>query len=142
MTACACTSDEGSSTKQAVGDDFETTEIVHGDAAVWWLSGDSELTSKTSSFTAIVSRLGCNSGVTGNVLEPQLDYGDTQVVVTFEVELASGGAHFCQSNREVPYEVVLLEPVGDRELVDGACLAEGEARTTSHCAQGGVRWQR
>lgn len=139
-SASACASDDGPSTHKSLTDEIESSDLVDGDAAVWSISRGVELTSETTSFTANVSRLDCNSGVTGKVLEPQLDYGDSQVILTFGVEPAAGGAHDCQGNQRVPYKVVLTEPVGARELVDGACLDDEEAGTTSHCSPDGVRW--
>jgi len=66
--------------------------------------------------------------------------GDTEIVVTFTVEAIAPGGHTCPGNDEVPFIVDLGEAVGDRELVDGACLSGGEAASTSFCAQGGTRW--
>lgn len=123
------------------GDDKSPEDTAPaGDAAVWSLPGDARLAESTTTFTAGVSRLDCSSGVTGTVLEPQIDHDDDRVVVTFVVERLPEGAADCQGNPEVPYEVVLDEPLGDRELVDGACLPGGEAEATSHCRNNGVRW--
>lgn len=111
-----------------------------GDTAVWSLQRDARLSEATTVFIANVQRLACNSGVTGRVLEPTVTYGDTRVVVTFAVQRAPDGDRTCQANRMVADKVELSEPLGDRELVDGACLAGGEAATTSHCRKNGVRW--
>ncbi len=105
------------------GDD----DILKGDAAIWSLERDIRLSASTTDFTAIIQRLDCNSDLTGTVLEPSVEYDDAQVTVVFVVEQAPQGAADCQANEEVPYSVVLSEPLGERELVDGACLSGSEA---------------
>ena len=75
--------------------------------------------------------------MTGRVLAPTVELTDAEVVVTFLVETDLDGGE-CPSNDAVPYEVDLGEPIGDRALVDGACL-EGGAVSTSFCADGAVR---
>ena len=114
--------------------------MAEAGAATWQIPKGSQLSTSTSSFTASVQRLACNGGVTGTVREPRVDYSDSRVILTFEVDGAASGAGDCQGNRAVRYEVVLSEPLGGRELVDGACLAGGEARTTAYCLPDGVRW--
>ena len=46
----------------------------------------------------------------------------------------------CPGNDEVPYEVRLDEPIGQRQLLDGSCRSGGEAASTSFCAAGAARW--
>ncbi|WP_435743063.1 hypothetical protein [Nocardioides sp. SYSU DS0663] len=111
-----------------------------GDPAVWHVADAAGLTASTTTLTADVQRLGCNSGVTGRVLSPVVEYSPTQVVVTFEVEADPDGGD-CPGNRAVPYDVELAEPLGDRALVDGQCRPGEAAATTSHCSSGGLRWE-
>lgn len=111
-----------------------------GDAAIWNVSRGAPVNGSATSVPVAVQRLACNSGVTGEVLEPTIDYRTNEVVVTIDVKPNGDGLHECQGNNRVPYEVVLTEPLGDRTLVDGQCVPGGEATTTSHCAGGGVRW--
>lgn len=59
---------------------------------------------------------------------------DTQVIVTFSVENNREGDATCPSNNWVKYAVDLGEPLGNRNLIDGACLTRGEAATTSFCS--------
>jgi hypothetical protein len=113
--------------------------VIPGDSAVWWPAKDARLRSSSTAFTVDVSRLGCNSGVTGKVLEPSVDYGASRVVLTFHVQPDSDGGT-CPSNERESYDVILTEPLNDRTLVDGQCLRRGEAATTSYCLPDGTRW--
>lgn len=109
-----------------------------GEAATW--ETRTALTSSSSFFTAHVSRLECSSGVTGDVLAPEVEYAAERVVVTFEVAENDEGDASCQSNAPVSYDVVLEEPLGDRLLVDGGCLPGAEAASTGLCGRDGTRW--
>jgi heat shock protein HslJ len=115
----------------------EVDPVVEGDTAVWDVDAAIPPAPSSTYFTVMVTRLGCNGGETGKVLEPDVSADGEQVVVTFSVEPMSGGD--CPSNNSVRYVVELGEPLGDRDLVDGACLA-GEAAATSFCSEGAVRW--
>ena len=110
-----------------------------GDAAMWSLVKRSRPGADTSRFTASVSRLGCNGGVTGQVYPPSVEYEDTRIVVTFAVNPVTGLSN-CQGNRSKPFEVVLAEPIGDRQLFDGQCLTGSPGEGTSFCEPDGVRW--
>jgi hypothetical protein len=110
-----------------------------GDTAVWSINPGENLTSVSQSFTAQVSRLGCNGGVTGAVLDPTITFGANEIVVTFTVESLPPGTYRCPSNVEVPSVVNVGQPIGDRKLVDGACRAS-DARTTVFCVDGATRW--
>ncbi|MCO8129353.1 META domain-containing protein [Acidimicrobiia bacterium EGI L10123] len=113
---------------------------AEGDTAVWNVDAADPPTPSATSVTALVTRLGCSGGETGEVLAPVVSADAERVVVTFSVEsLPPEGEYECPGNPAVPYVVELDEPLGDRELVDGACL-EGEAASTSHCSEGAVRW--
>jgi hypothetical protein len=112
------------------------------EAAVWFIKSNKDVTSASRTFTAYVSRLGCNGGVTGKVLQPTIQKSDTRIVVTFTVEAAPPGFHTCQGNDRVPMLVDLGEALGDRQLVDGACRSGAEAATTAFCVDGSVRWSR
>lgn len=127
---------------------------VAGDPAVWLLwtqmaelglppvHDTDPLSSASSSFTAQVMRLGCSGGRTGTVLAPEIVWSNDQIIVTFAVDpLAPGGTYECPSNDVVPYEVELGQPIGQRQLVDGACLSTDSA-STSFCPDRGVRWPR
>ena len=107
-----------------------------GDTATWELIGDVTADSRTLEIG--VTRLGCAGGVTGEVLVPEVTYEEDRIVVEVDVAPIGDGAQDCQGNDVVPVTVALDDTVGQRQLVDGACL-EGEAATTSFC-ESEVRW--
>lgn len=137
--------DDGATTDIATG--ASTTEVPFsqpqpGDAAVWDVDPTALPSADSSAFTAMVTRLGCNNGVTGTVLRPVVALTDSEVTVTFTVDAAGPGDRTCQGNDAVPSDVDIGEPIGRRVLVDGACAAGEEAATTSFCADSsGVRWR-
>ena len=110
-----------------------------GADATWRLEEGVELTPASTTFTTLVSRMGCSSGRTGDPQEPSIDYADDEVVVTFTVLPELEGDFSCQGNDEVPVRVRLAEPLGDRRLVDGICGPDGDARRTAACTKNGVR---
>lgn len=116
-------------------------QLGGGDAAVWELAPDQRLQPSSTTFTALVSRLGCSSGVTGEVLAPEIRLTESEVVVIFSVAPLEARSGTCQGNDQVPYQVELGEPLGDRALVDGECLPGREAATTSFCMPDSVRFR-
>lgn len=123
--------------KEALGD--RTVVGATGGLAVWTIATDAPTAATSQTFTAQVRRLDCSSGSTGTVLPPAVEFGPTSVVVTFTVEPLPPGEYTCPPNDEVGYLVSLGEPIGNRELVDGACRTD-QARTTSFCKDGATRW--
>lgn len=107
--------------------------------ATWTVRTGHQVGPDTTSFTAMVSRLGCNNGVTGEVHKPEVSVEDEEVVVTFSVDPIETDAS-CPDNDEVPYEVVLPEPLGERSLVDGQCESDTDASRTPFCEPDGVRY--
>ena len=78
----------------------------------------------STEFTALVTRQGCNSGVTGDVNDPKIVYSAEEIVVTFSVAAEPWNlvdANTCPGNERVPYLVTLDEPIRDRWIVDGGC---------------------
>lgn len=105
---------------------------------MWRLRDADAVNSDATQLEIEVTRLGCASGVTGELLPARVSEEGERVVVQVDaVPLGDEGAD-CQGNDWVGVTVDLDEPVGDRELVDGACL-EGEAADTSFC-ETAVRW--
>ena len=117
-----------------------TDAPAKGDPAVWFINSHDDATSASRSFTAQVTRLSCNGGVTGAVLPPTVEKLDTRIVVTFTVEHSPRGGT-CQGNDRVPVVVDLGEAIGDRQLVDGACGSGSAAATTTFCVDSSVRWK-
>ncbi|MEM9513984.1 MAG: hypothetical protein AAGA42_03920 [Actinomycetota bacterium] len=111
-----------------------------GDPALWLL-GDEQVTSQTRQFEALVSRVGCSGGVTGEVLEPRVSLSDDKITVRIDVvPLEVSASQRCPGNDPVPVMVDLGEPIGDRRLIDGGC-SDGAASALRACAQDGTRWE-
>jgi hypothetical protein len=110
-----------------------------GSTGVWELLDAAEVGPDSTALRLGVTRLECASGETGTVLEPDVQFERGRIVIRTDVEPLTGGAYECQGNNTVPVDVELSEPVGNRDLVDAACLG-GEAVTTAFCADGPVRW--
>ena len=108
-------------------------------AASWALAPGQEVGPDSSLLDVLVTRVGCNSGVTGHVEEPDVVLEDDRVVVTFVVTPGEPEAATCQGNPEEPWLLTLPEPLGDRSLVDGQCLIDDAVAGTVFCVDGGVR---
>lgn len=106
---------------------------------VWELDRGQDLDDASTSFTALVSRLGCNSGTTGRVVDPVVEITKSQITVTFQVTPGEPEAANCPSNDLVPFQVELGEAIAGRKLMDGRCLPGGAAEKTSLC--GLSRWK-
>ena len=106
--------------------------------ATWQPAPGQQVADDATSFTAEVTRLDCNSGVTGEVNDPRVEESEETITITFTVSPSKAGAADCQGNDAVAYEVRLSAPLGRRTLVDGAC-ASTEAGETTFCAPDGTR---
>lgn len=112
---------------------------VVGEAALWRIDSERPPSPGDKSFTVLVERLGCNNGETGQVLAPEIVEEPDQVVITYQVAASTLGAASCPGNKLVPSKVLLSAAVGERTLIDGACLS-GPSGTTSPCPDGAERW--
>jgi hypothetical protein len=138
VSGCSGSSPPSSGQSPSDAPEHETA----GSAAVWELPAGTTLNANSTTFAALVSRLGCAGGETGQVLSPDIRAVDGQVIVTFQVaSLPEGSTKTCQSNKQVAYDVVLNEPLGDKVLYDGACLDGAPAAATSLCLPNGERYQ-
>src|SRR3546814_18761758 len=89
LVAAACGDDEvGIDTDQASGG-------VTGAAATWAVAENDPPTSDAESFTAMVERLGCSGGETGEVLEPSVAADEGQIVLTISGEPLPSGDYQC-----------------------------------------------
>jgi len=110
------------------------------DSAIWSVQPDS-IDASATGLTALLTRAGCNVGDTGEVREPSISLGKSEIKVTFEVEPAPDGPQLCPGNDVVAVAVDLGEPIGDRALIDGSCVEGRAASTTGACSGGPVRWE-
>lgn len=100
--------------------------------AVWEVAPQQQLDASTTEIAVLVTRLGCNSGVTGTVNDPTISITDDDLVITFTVSPGQPEAADCQGNDQVPYLLTLPQPLGEHRLIDGACEST-EARSTVFC---------
>jgi hypothetical protein len=107
------------------------------ETGVWQLQADPAPSS--TSIEVGVSRLECASGVTGDLREPRVTTEVDRIVITTPVADNGSDDGECPGNDVVPLTVDIGEPIGDRTLVDGACLST-EAADTELCADA-VRWR-
>jgi hypothetical protein len=111
-----------------------------GDPAVWVIDPENPPSASSSTITALVTRLGCHGGETGHVLRPGVDVRDDAVVLTFTVEATGDGFFTCPGNNQVSHLVDLGQELGNRSLIDGACVSSELAAGTERCSDEGVRW--
>lgn len=133
VAGCGSSDGEGAGSSGSAG-----ASGSEGDAAVWRLSDADAVSSDATQLDIEVTRLACASGETGDLLPARVSEEGERVVIQVDaVSLGDEGAD-CQANDWVAVTVDLDEPVGERELVDGACL-EGPAEDTIYC-ETAVRW--
>lgn len=109
------------------------------DAATWRVVAAPEPSTDGASVHLGVTRLGCANGVTGAVVEPTVLAEGDRVVISTPVEHFSGGAD-CPDNDVVYLDVELGQEALGKDLVDAACLSDGEAASTTACSLGPARW--
>lgn len=110
-----------------------------GEPATWHLADPTAVTADSEQIDIEVTRLGCASGTTGEVLEPQVTYEAEQILIRVDVAPVGGGPQSCPGNDAVRISVALTEPLGSRALVDGGCALEGVG-TTAECAETAIRF--
>ncbi|MDF2508793.1 MAG: hypothetical protein K0Q52_2652 [Microbacterium sp.] len=108
------------------------TPVPTGAPATWQLIDESSVTPESTALEVQVTRLDCANGVTGELLSPAITYEAEQVTIRIDAEPNGLEAANCQGNDAVPVTVTLSEPIGQRTLIDGACVST-EARTTAEC---------
>lgn len=110
-----------------------------GTPAVWTLASPKDVDRTSTSLSLRASRLECASGKTGKLLAPVVSLGAADIVIRVDAAPLTSGAQTCQANNSVTITVILPQAIGDRSLVDAACL-EGRAVRSRNCADGGTRW--
>ena len=110
-------------------------------AASWKIAPGEEVGPTSKQLQVLVTRVGCNSGVTGNVEEPEIEVNSDRVIVTFVVTPGEPGSADCQGNPDVHFRLTLPEPLGSRALADGQCLTNDDVASTAFCADGGLRYK-
>jgi hypothetical protein len=90
-------------------------------AATWTHDPDAEIGPDTAEFTAWVTEADCASGQSSadRIIGPDIQVSSDSVVVTFRVRTLLGAGQTCPSNPPTRVTVRLLEPLGDRVLLDG-----------------------
>lgn len=120
-----------------------------GDGARWRVNPDAPPSRTSTAFDVGVMRIGCAGGMTGEVLEPEVEFTSTAITITYEVEpLGTGAVPPCPGNDTVTVRLDLGQRVGDRALVDGGCRERRPVLTLPldpefGCNSGGldtVRW--
>jgi hypothetical protein len=136
LVAGACGSDDAGSGGQPTT--ATRPEVPDGAPAVWAIDEARPPSPTHATFVVLVTRVECNSGRTGEVLEPTVTEEAEDIVITFSVAPTPPGDHDCQGNDAVASTITLERPLGERRLLDGACLA-GSA-PAGLCEVGPVRW--
>jgi len=111
-----------------------------GSTAIWVLKNPKNVTKTSTRLELEVTRAECSGGKTGTILPPEVSFGPSGIVIRAAAEPLGDGSQSCPGNDSVTVTVMLPEPVGDRPLIDAACL-EGSAVRTSFCADGAARWK-
>lgn len=112
-----------------------------GTLATWTLASDATVSSTSESISVLVTRVGCNGGVTGPVDRVSVDAVGDDLVITIRVQApASGDRQLCPGNNPTRTRIRLGEAVGDRDLIDGGCRLVDMSTTPPDCADGPGRW--
>ncbi|MFT4110123.1 hypothetical protein [Propionicimonas sp.] len=127
-------------TDPAIPDVTATIPPQRGATATWVVAEPQKLAAGSTTVVLAVTRLECSGGKTGDLLEPSVSMGADEVIIRVDAAPLGAGSRTCPGNDAVEVAVGLPEPLGDRRLVDAACL-EGDAVRTSECATGAVRWK-
>ncbi|MEX2619129.1 MAG: hypothetical protein WD250_02810 [Egibacteraceae bacterium] len=90
------------------------------EVAQWAPDNPTALDPSTTAIDVTVYESACASGqaATRRVAEPDITYGDQEVVVTIRV-IPSPGDQSCPANPPTPFTVELDEPLDGRALLDG-----------------------
>lgn len=107
------------------------------ETVTWVLLEDA--TPESTDLIIAATRRGCPAGATSTIHPVVLEYGEDQIVIRADVAAWNDDPADCNGTEEPMASVHLDEPIGQRQLVDAACLS-GEAQGTTYCEGGAVRW--
>lgn len=97
-------------------------------AARWWLDPRRPLpVADTATLEILIEEQACASGdfATGRILPPIVRYEVDTITITVGIREVGGT---CPSNPATPAVLMLAEPLGDRELLDGFYIPPAPAR--------------
>lgn len=102
-----------------VDDDHPTEPIPSAQPASWRLAPGEALDPAATTLSILVTEEECASGQSalGRILPPEILYSETSIEIRVYITPMQGAD--CPSNPETPFTVVLDQPLGDRELVNG-----------------------
>ena len=110
-------------------------------SATWRVDPEAELAPESTVVPVLVSRIECNNGVTGEIVDHSAStlLDENAIRIEFWVGPVNEGEANCPDNDEVPFDVELPEPLGNQVLIDGVCGSDANVATTIWC-QTDVRW--
>lgn len=111
------------------------TRVLEGRSiADWHLSETATVGAETTSFTAMVTEIGCTSGAdpTDRLGPPEVVVDESTVTITLSAEAPEGDSFACPGIPAVPVHVDLPEPLGDRVLRDGSSHPPGDPTQPRH----------
>lgn len=110
-----------------------------GDTALWQLQDAASINSESTVLNLTVTRLGCASGDTGQLLAARITYEEQRVIIQVDAEPMGAGTFLCPGNNAVQISIELAEQIGERSLVDGGCF--DLADTTNTVCANPTRWE-
>lgn len=113
-------------------------DLSYGKIAVWDIPQEADITAETQSFDIHATRVDCASGETGEIVDVDIESAENEIIIQAYAEPFEEEEADCPANESVIVEVDLGEPIGDRNILDGACEYDDAARTT-HCDTD-IRW--
>lgn len=109
--------------------------------AQWDLADPQAVVAESQELDLLVTRIGCGSGVTGDITVTKVMTSEDEVSIGLTVEPLKGDTHTCQSNEVVPYTIDLDEPLGQRTLIDASCASSKDsASEVASCQQDAIKW--
>lgn len=136
FTLVAVTRVDGRWTAQAAGSCAPALELPGLNAATWTFDVNIGPEPTTQRFTALVSEVPCVGGrsAEGRILAPVIRLEATRALVIFGVvPPVGGGVQACPKAPPTRFDVDLGQPLGNRELLDGATIPPRNPILVSCC---------